>query len=151
MREKRLCIKFEPIGRVHSPYKTREEIQPLKSQATEGEIEIYPEYTPGLSDIDGFSHIFVLFLFHRSKGCSLKVKPLMDTELRGLFATRHPNRPNPIGLTVVELLERKENILRVRGLDMLNGTPVLDIKPYSRRDQKLKIRIGWLEELEGQK
>lgn len=145
------CIGFKPIGRVHSPYKTREEIHPLKSQETEGEIEIYPEYTPGLDDIEGFSHIFVLFLFHKSKRYSLKVKPLMDTQLRGLFATRHPDRPNPIGLTVVELLERKGNILRVRGLDMLDGTPVLDIKPYSRRDQKSGIRLGWLQRLEGQK
>ena len=139
-------MKVKPIGIIHSVFKTVKEtpIQPSRTKAT-GEIEIFREYEEGLEDIDCFSHIILIYWFHKSKGYSLKVKPFLDTQLRGLFATRAPRRPNQIGLSVVRLLQRKENILYVRGIDVLDGTPLLDIKPYVPEfGPREKIRIGWL-------
>jgi tRNA-Thr(GGU) m(6)t(6)A37 methyltransferase TsaA len=107
-------------------------------------VEVYPEYAEGLQDLEGFSHIFLLYAFHESSGYSLLVKPFLDNQLRGLFATRHPARPNPIGLSVVRLTVRKENILEVEGVDMLDGTPLLDIKPYVPDfDIRTDTRNGW--------
>jgi tRNA-Thr(GGU) m(6)t(6)A37 methyltransferase TsaA len=96
----------------------------------EGEIEIFSEYEEGLEGIERYTEIEVIFVFHKSRGPKLKVKPPHDTEERGIFATRGPVRPNPIGLTVMELLERKGRFLRVKNIDMIDGTPVLDIKPH---------------------
>jgi tRNA-Thr(GGU) m(6)t(6)A37 methyltransferase TsaA len=110
-----------------------------------GKVEIYPEYQQGLEDLDGFSHIFLVYLFHCSVGYSLLVKPFLDDRQRGLFSTRHPCRPNPIGLSVVGLLERRGNVLDVVGIDVLDGTPVLDIKPYVPEfDIRPGARAGWL-------
>jgi formylmethanofuran dehydrogenase subunit E len=111
------------------------------------EIEIFAEYAGGLDDIEGFSHIILLCWMHKATFRSLKVTPLYHPEKdRGVFATRHPNRPNPIAITTLELLERKGGILKVKGIDMLDGTPVLDIKPYTRRNGKPGAKFGWLSE-----
>jgi len=137
--------RIKPIGIVRCTFKTRDEITESKKRGNVGEIELFEEYEEGLSDIDGFSHIIVVWWMHKSDFRGLKVKPLHFPEkLRGVFATRHPDRPNPIGLTAVQLLERKGNILKVRGIDMIDGTPVIDIKPYLESDRKDGGRLGWL-------
>ncbi|PKO23277.1 MAG: tRNA (N6-threonylcarbamoyladenosine(37)-N6)-methyltransferase TrmO [Chloroflexi bacterium HGW-Chloroflexi-1] len=118
-------------------------IQPVFSQAL-GQVEVSPKYTEGLQDIEGFSHIILLYALHRSSGSALRVKPFLDHELRGLFATRHPRRPNPIGLSVVRLLARRGSRLEVEGVDMLDGTPLLDIKPYVPDfDFRADAHAGW--------
>ncbi len=138
---------FKPIGIIHTPYKKPSET-PIQSRMSNeiGTIELFGEYAEGLDGIEGFSHIIVLFQFHRRTGYSLKVTPFLDTEQKGVFATRAPARPNQIGLSVVGLLGRKGNVLTVKGVDMLDGTPLLDIKPYIPPfDEREKVRIGWLE------
>ncbi|PSH05785.1 MAG: tRNA (N6-threonylcarbamoyladenosine(37)-N6)-methyltransferase TrmO [Acidobacteria bacterium] len=140
----------QPIGFVKSPYSTIEQIPKgagAKHEA-EGIIEILPEYESGLTDIEGFSHLFVLWAFHQSQGFNLLVTPPTDDRPHGVFATRSPNRPNPIGLTLVELLRRDGSRLFVRGVDMLDGTPILDIKPYLSAVPSEALRLGWLEEAE---
>ena len=143
-------IKFKPIGVAHSPFKNTEDIEPQKYAnakgfgSIQGELEIFKEYEDGLKDIEGFSHLMVLFAFHKSEGYRLLTPPLLDETLRGVFSTRSPHRPNPIGLTIVKTIRRKGNIIRVSGIDMIEGTPIVDIKPYTPRDQKYDISIGWL-------
>ena len=111
-----------------------------------GTVEIYGEYQTGLKDLDGFSHIYLIYYFHRSQGFNLSVVPFMDKQPRGLFATRAPKRPNPIGLSVVKLLGIEENFISIECVDLLEGTPVLDIKPYVLEfDRREKVRVGWLE------
>jgi tRNA-Thr(GGU) m(6)t(6)A37 methyltransferase TsaA len=142
---------MRPIGIIHSPYtdKTQTPIQASRSQA-KGMVEIYPEYAEGLQDLEGFSHMFLLYVFHESPKYSLVVKPFLDDQPRGLFATRYPARPNPIGLSVVRLTMRKENILEFEGADMLNDTPLLDIKPYVPDfDVCTDTRNGWYETRKG--
>ena len=118
-------------------------IQASRSQA-KGVVEVYPEFVEGLQDIEGLSHLFLLYVFHESLGYSLIVKPFLDDQLHGLFATRYPYRPNPIGLSVVRLIARKGNTLEVEGMDMLDGTPLLDIKPYVPDfDIRTDTRNGW--------
>ena len=141
-------IKFKPVGVVHSPYKTVENmpIQPSAGMDTEAEIEIFPEYAEGLSDIEGFSHLYIIFHLNMVKKHKLKVIPFLDNVERGIFATRSPARPNPIGLSVVELTGVEGNILHIRGVDMLDGSPVLDIKPFVPDFEKHdNIRTGWFE------
>jgi tRNA-Thr(GGU) m(6)t(6)A37 methyltransferase TsaA len=138
---------MHPIGVIHSPFQEREQtpIQPSRSQAM-GQVEVYLEFAAGLEDIEGFSHIILLYVFHQSSGFSLRVKPYLDDHLHGLFATRYPKRPNPIGISVVRLAARQENILQIDGVDVLDGTPLLDIKPYvSEFDLRTATRSGWLE------
>jgi len=143
---------FKPIGIIHSPFKKTEDIDVRKFSdrrgfdPIEGEIEIFKEYAKGLKDTEGFSHLILIYVFHRSEGYRLHTKPFLDNKLRGVFSTRSPHRPNPLGLTVVKILERSGPILRVSGIDMIDGTPILDIKPYTPRDQKSPIRLGWLED-----
>jgi tRNA-Thr(GGU) m(6)t(6)A37 methyltransferase TsaA len=116
----------------------------------QGRVEVFPEFTAGLKDLDGFSHIMLLYHFHRTEGFSLTVTPFMDSQPRGLFATRAPRRPNPIGLSVVRLLRCEGNILHIENVDILDGTPLLDIKPYVPEfDQHPAERIGWLEGAKG--
>ena len=138
------------IGRVHSPFRTAAEIPKGcgAEHTAEGIIEIRPELEAGLTDIDGFSHLFVIWVFDRAEGYELVGTPPTDDRPHGIFATRGPRRPNPIGLTVVELLRREGPRLHVRGVDMLDGTPVLDIKPYLSSISPDRIRRGWLAEAE---
>lgn len=137
-----------PIGIIHTPFE-RPENMPIQSKGGmeyEGIIEIYPQYTPGLKDLDGFSHLYLLYLFDRQEGYDLQVKPFLDEVKRGVFATRAPRRPNPLGLSIVKLEGIEGNQLRVSGIDVLNQTPLLDIKPYtSKFDVFTDVKDGWLE------
>ena len=143
-------LSMQPIGHVRSPYRdTREIPKGLGAKhETEGALDILTEFEPGLTDIEGFSHLFVIWAFDRSEGFNLVGAPPTDDRPHGVFATRSPRRPNPIGLTVVELLSRDGPVLRVRGIDMLEGTPILDIKPYLSNVPPERLRRGWLAEAE---
>jgi tRNA-Thr(GGU) m(6)t(6)A37 methyltransferase TsaA len=137
---------YHPIGIIHSPYKEIEgmPIQPYGARGAKGSIEIKHEFVPGLKDIDGFSHIILLYHFHISKGYSLEVLPFLDDHPKGLFATRAPKRPNPIGLSIVRLIKVEENILHIEDVDILDNTPLLDIKPYvSMFDALDQTEVGW--------
>jgi len=143
-------IIYKPIGIIHSPY-PEPYGTPIQGRYApsdlRAEIEIFDEYAEGLKDIDGFSHIYVLFHMHLSKSWELIQKPFLDDIPRGVFAIRSPQRPNPIGLSVVRLVERKKNILIIAEFDMLDGSPVLDIKPYIPEfEDNSKIRTGWSDE-----
>jgi len=142
-----------PIGFVSSPYKTTQEIPKglgAKHDAV-GFLKVLPEFEAGLTDIEGFSHLFVIWEFDRSEGFELLGTPPCDDQPHGVFATRSPRRPNPVGLTVVELLGREGPSLHVRGVDMLDGTPILDIKPYLSSVPMEQLRRGWLAEAEERK
>jgi len=145
---------FNPIGYVKSPFTETSNIPRgcgAKHEA-EGVLEILREFEPGLMDIEGFSHLYVLWAFDRADGFDLVANPPTDEKRpHGVFATRSPRRPNPIALTVVELLGREGSSLRVRGVDMLDGTPILDIKPYLSSIPEEKLRRGWLAEAEERK
>ena len=141
-------IKFRPIGIIHSPFKEAKgvPIQPSAAKGIEGKVEIFPEYAEGIDDIGNFSHIFLIYHLHLSGKYSLKVKPYMDDKERGVFATRAPSRPNPIGISVVELLEVDGNMLHIKNVDIVDGTPLLDIKPYVPEFDIHNVKkIGWLE------
>lgn len=144
---------MRPIGYIRSPYKDAEEIpKGLGARhETDGVLEILPEFEPGLTDVEGFSHLFVIWAFHRTEGFALVGTPPSDDRPHGVFATRSPKRPNPIGLTVVELSRREGPRLHVRGIDMLDGTPILDIKPYLSSIPAELLRRGWLAEAEARK
>lgn len=142
-------IEFSPIGTINTPFKEPKgtPIQPRRSEGAAGTITILPEYVDGLADLDGFSHIVLLYHLHLSKGFKLKVVPFLDTVKRGLFATRAPRRPNPIGLSVVRLEKIEGAVLHIRDVDMVDGTPLLDIKPYVPTfDDAANFRTGWLED-----
>ena len=141
---------MRPIGRVGSPFRHTSEIPkgPGAKHTADGTLEILPELADGLTDIEGFSHLIVVWAFHRSEGRELLFTPPTDDRPHGVFATRSPCRPNPIGLTVVELLRREGATLHVRGLDMLDGTPILDIKPYLSSVPLGQLRRGWMAEAE---
>jgi tRNA-Thr(GGU) m(6)t(6)A37 methyltransferase TsaA len=136
---------FRPIGVVHSPFadKSQAPIQASRSQAV-GRVEVYAEFADGLQDVEGFSHLILLYIFHASSGYQLLVKPFLDNRPRGVFATRHPCRPNPIGVSVVRLLGRCGSELEVAGVDVVDGTPLIDIKPYVPDfDVRADARTGW--------
>jgi tRNA-Thr(GGU) m(6)t(6)A37 methyltransferase TsaA len=138
---------MRPIGIIHSPFteKQKTPIQAVRSQ-TAGQVLIYPEFAEGLQDLEGFSHIILVYVFHRSQGYTLRVKPFLDDNLRGLFATRYPYRPNPVGISIVQLLAKNEQVLDIQGVDVLDGTPLLDIKPYVPDfDVRMNTRTGWYE------
>ena len=138
---------FEPIGTIHSPFKKSygTPIQPAAARDTEGTVEIFPKYEEGLIDIEGFSHIILIYHFHLSVDYSLKVKPYLDDNLHGVFATRSPARPNPIGMSIVRLDKVEGRKLFIRNVDIIDGTPLLDIKPYIPAfDQQDTVKIGWL-------
>ena len=140
-------IIMRPIGVIHSPFneKGQTPIQASRSQAI-GLVEVHPEFADGLKDIEGFSHIYLLYAFHQSDGYSLQVKPFLDDQEHGLFTTRYPRRPNPLGISIVRLVSRRENALTVEGIDVLDGTPLLDIKPYVPDfDHRANVRVGWYE------
>ncbi len=145
-----MTFSMQPIGFVKSPFKDPRDVPKglgAKHEA-EGELEVLAEFEPGLTDIEGFSHLIVLWVFDRSGGYELMGMPPSDNRPHGVFATRSPRRPNPIGLTVVELVRREGARLQVRGIDMLEGTPILDIKPYLSSIPAENLRRGWLAEAE---
>jgi tRNA-Thr(GGU) m(6)t(6)A37 methyltransferase TsaA len=140
-------IIYKPIGIIHTPFAEAKKmpIQPAAAKGIEGTIDIKPEFEEGLKDLDGFSHIILLYHLHLSSGFSLEVIPFLDDKPRGVFATRAPRRPNPIGLSVVRLLGINKTTLHIQNIDVVDGTPLLDIKPYVPEfdDQKAE-KIGWL-------
>ncbi len=143
-----MSITIKPIGIIKTPFNDLKgmPIQPSGAADVKGTIIINREYEQGLSDLEGFSHIILLYHFHQSKGYNLMVTPFMDDQKRGLFSTRAPRRPNSIGLSIVRLISRKGNTLQIKGIDMLNNTPLIDIKPYVPRfDERKAISVGWLE------
>ncbi|UCF93274.1 MAG: tRNA (N6-threonylcarbamoyladenosine(37)-N6)-methyltransferase TrmO [Desulfobacterales bacterium] len=140
-------ITYEPIGIIHSPFATPDgtPIQAAGAVGVEAQVEVFPKYIPGLDDLEGFSHIFLIYHFHLSKKYALKVKPFLDDALHGLFATRAPARPNPIGISVVRLMGITDGRLHVQDIDVVDQTPLLDIKPYVPEFDARKVgRIGWL-------
>jgi tRNA-Thr(GGU) m(6)t(6)A37 methyltransferase TsaA len=144
---------MEPIGFVRSSYTDTKQIPkgPGTKHEAEGTLEISPEFEPGLQDVEGFSHLFVLWVFNRAEGYELVGVPPTDDRPHGVFATRSPRRPNPIGLTVVEVLGRDGRNLRVKGIDMLDGTPILDLKPYMSTIPAEQLRLGWFGEAEARR
>jgi tRNA-Thr(GGU) m(6)t(6)A37 methyltransferase TsaA len=144
---------MRPIGKVSSPYNDSSQIPKgcgARHEA-EGFLEILPEFEQGLTDIEGFSHLYVIWVFDRAEGYDLMASPPTDSKPHGVFATRAPRRPNPIGLSVVRLLGRDGQRLRVAGVDMLDGTPILDIKPYLSNVDAGELKRGWLAEAEEQR
>lgn len=147
MLEDEIC--YEPIGVVHSPWDSVEDmpVQPSRAGDVEGTVELFTPYVAALADVDGFSHVVLLTHLHQSRPWRPLVVPFLDTVERGLFATRSPSRPNPIGLSVVELVSVDDARLTVRGVDLLDGTPLLDLKPYvGEFDARPAARFGWLED-----
>jgi tRNA-Thr(GGU) m(6)t(6)A37 methyltransferase TsaA len=145
-------ISCRPIGIIHSPYKGRTgtPIQPIGGMEVRAEVEIFPEFSDGLADLDGFSHIILLYHFHLSTAYKLKVKPFLDHALHGVFATRAPARPNPIGISVVRLMNIDHQTLHIQDIDIIDGTPLLDIKPFVPAfDLREADRVGWLENKTG--
>jgi len=146
-------MEFRPIGRIHSPFKTPEEmpVQPAGAAGVVGTIELDPALAEGLVDLDGFSHLIVLYHFHRAAPARLTVTPFLDPAPHGVFATRAPTRPNPIGLSILALKGIAGAVLTVEGVDILDGTPLLDIKPYVPHFDRPagEIRTGWLESSAG--
>ncbi|MBC8415907.1 MAG: tRNA (N6-threonylcarbamoyladenosine(37)-N6)-methyltransferase TrmO [Candidatus Cloacimonetes bacterium] len=143
-------ITFKPIGIIHSPFKEPVgiPIQPAGAKGIKGNIEIFEEFKEGLKDLDGFSHIVLLFNFHLSEGYKLEVMPFMEDKIRGVFATRAPRRPNQIGMSIVRLEKVEDNILHISNVDIIDGTPLLDIKPFVSKFDCFDIneneKVGWL-------
>lgn len=139
---------YEPIGVIHTGFKNVEgmPIQPLGGTEFEGYVEIFESFSEGLKDLEGFSHIFLIYYFHNCKGYSLMTKPFLDDTLRGVFATRSPKRPNPIGLSVVQITSIERNIIHIRDIDILDETPLIDIKPFvSDIDNRCDTLRGWMD------
>jgi len=145
------AISFRPIGVLRSEHTQAERtpIQPAYAQGCVGRAEVLPEFAEGLDDLDGFSHIYIIYYFHAAKPAKLKVKPFMQDVERGVFATRAPCHPNPIGLSVVRLVRREGNVLFLEDVDFLDETPLLDIKPYTARFDRVETtRNGWQDEVD---
>ena len=141
-------IVFAPIGIIHSPFRKPENmpIQPAGAAGVKGTVEVFEDFHSGLKDLDGFSHVILLYHFHRSHSFNLEIVPFMDSQPRGLFATRAPKRPNPIGLSIVQLNKIENGVLHIQNVDILDGTPLLDIKPYIPEfDAHSEVRTGWLD------
>ena len=142
-------LEFTPIGIIHTPFVKLEDmpIQPSGAASIKGTVEVFADYRPGLKDLDGFSHIILLYHFHLSHSFNLQVVPFLDTEPHGIFATRAPKRPNPIGLSIVKLDRVEDGVLHIQNVDVIDGTPLLDIKPYAPVfDAQVDVRTGWLEQ-----
>lgn len=138
---------MQPIGIIHTQFQSLQEmpIQPSGAANTVASITLQPQLQAGLQDLEGFSHIYLIYQFHLSKGYQLTVTPFLDDKPHGLFSTRAPKRPNPIGLSLVELISINDNVLQVRGADVIDGTPLLDIKPYiDAFDCISDTRSGWM-------
>jgi len=143
-----LKIEFTPIGIIHSPFTKPDgmPIQPSGARGVSGTVEVFEPFAAGINDLDGFSHVMLIYCFHRSSGYSLEVVPFLDTAPRGVFATRAPRRPNPVGLSIVRLKGVEGRTLHIENVDILDETPLLDIKPYVPEfDAQTDVRIGWLE------
>lgn len=143
---------YNPIGIIHSPFHKLDKmpIQPTSQASRPGWVEIYPQYVAGLQDLDGFSHIYLIYHLHKVERVRLTVTPFLDTQPRGLFATRAPCRPNPIGLSLVQLEGIEDNRLQIARLDILDQTPLLDIKPYIPEfESQQDVRIGWVAQARG--
>jgi len=139
-------IDFQPIGIIHSPHKelSKIPIQPVFCEGIEGKVILDAQNIEGLKGLDGFSHIYLFFYFNKSQKTCLQVKPYLSNEKHGIFATRAPHRPNKLGMSLVRLLRIEENILYVSDIDILDGTPLLDIKPYIQRfDSRETSKSGW--------
>ena len=148
MNARNITVKYTPIGIIRSPHTSLEgmPIQPSGAKGIRGTVELLPEFRDGLKDLDGFSHIILLYHFHQSAGYKLSVVPFLDTHPRGVFATRAPKRPNPIGLSIVKLQKIEGSVLYIENVDVLDGTPLLDIKPFVPDfDGQTDVRAGWLE------
>lgn len=146
-------VSFSIIGHIRSPFHQTEgmPIQPSGAKDVQGTVEVNTLYADGLADIEQFSHITLIYLFHRSEGFELRVRPFMDDSTHGVFATRAPRRPNPVGISTVALLKRNRNILLIKGVDVLDGTPLLDIKPYVPEFDVFQVSsVGWLEKKQQQ-
>jgi tRNA-Thr(GGU) m(6)t(6)A37 methyltransferase TsaA len=148
-------IEFSPIGIINSPHTSPEgmPIQPTGAKGISGTVEVFDSFAPGLKDLDGFSHIILLYYFHRSKGYVLETVPFLDTKPHGVFATRAPKRPNPIGLSIVRLNRVDGRVLYVENIDVLDNTPLLDIKPYvpnfdAPPNAQTDVKTGWLEDIQ---
>jgi len=140
-------IEYQSIGYIKTPFKEKQgmPIQPSGGKGVKGSVEIFPEYAEGLKDLAGFSHIYLIYHLHQSEGYDLQVVPFLDDKERGLFATRAPRRPNPVGISLVRLIRVRDNILEIQDIDILDNTPLLDIKPYTPRfDERKDTRSGWL-------
>lgn len=141
-------ITFNEIGIIHSPHKERKgaPIQPAGADEFKGSVEVFPEFEEGLTDLDGFERIILIYHFHLSDGFNLMAKPFLDDQKRGLFSTRAPKRPNPLGLSIVRLLGVEKNILHIQGVDIVDKTPLIDIKPYVPQfDCFPDSRAGWVD------
>lgn len=146
-----MLISLEPIGFISTPFKAKEgmPIQSRLAKGAKGRIELKEEFVPGLLDLDGFSHIILVYYFHESKDFKLQVEPFLENKKHGVFATRAPKRPNAIGMSVVKLLRIDNNILEVQNIDVLDGTPLLDIKPYIPQFDIHQVeKSGWIEDKE---
>jgi tRNA-Thr(GGU) m(6)t(6)A37 methyltransferase TsaA len=146
-------VTYRPIGVIHSPFHNPRDmpIQPTGAASAEGTAEVWPEFAAGLQDLEGFSHVILIYHFHQAGPARMTVTPFLDVEPHGVFATRAPIRPNPIGLSIVRLLDLAGNVLRLGDVDVLDGTPLLDIKPYvADFDRPRRSRTGWLERAHGQ-
>jgi tRNA-Thr(GGU) m(6)t(6)A37 methyltransferase TsaA len=146
-------ITYQPIGIIRSPFKTTEgmPIQPSGAKSIKGEVEIYPKFIEGLKDLDGFSHIILIYHFHKVTGSKLTVIPFLDSKPRGVFSTRAPVRPNHIGFSIVKLLKIENNFLHIENIDILDKTPLLDIKPYVPEFDISEVKsVGWLERVKKQ-
>lgn len=146
----KICINYQPIGVIRSEHTVPEKtpIQPVYAPECTGTVEVFPDYAEGLADLDGFSHIYLLYHLNRAGTVRLKVKPFLQDVERGVFATRAPCRPNGIGLSIVRLIRREGNVLHVQGMDVLDSTPLLDIKPYATRFDCIQTdRNGWQDEV----
>lgn len=144
-------IVYKPIGVIRSEHTNPEEtpIQPVYAEGCRGRAEVFPEFAAGLRDLEGFSHVYLVYHMHKADRPRLTVKPFLQDVERGVFATRTPCRPNPIGLSIVKLLSREENILHLEGIDILDDTPLLDIKPYTARFDCIEgTRNGWQDEVD---
>lgn len=143
-------ITYIPIGVIHSHHSEMKKtpIQPVYAENIKGLVEIYPEFTQGLKDLDGFSHIYLIYSFHKEKNVKLIVKPYLEDVERGVFATRSPFRPNKIGISVVKLIKIENNFLHIENVDILEGTPLLDIKPYTTKFDLFDVlKSGWQDDI----
>ncbi len=141
-------FRFKPIGVLKTPYQSKSgvPIQGIFDPESKGTATIFKEYEAGLQDIEGFSHLIVIYVFHRSQGYELVCRPYMEDELHGVFTIRAPRRPNPIGFSVVRLRKREDRVLFLSEMDMLDGTPILDIKPFCPKfDHRQNVRVGWMD------